>query len=74
LKKNKNVEFLYINTYHKQNRFDYNEWFNVLNSKLFRYQLSIYGMNLCYTVENCHKFINNLKYKFKKNDSYILIE
>tara|TARA_Y100000768_G_scaffold340874_1_gene285016 strand:+ start:819 stop:1973 length:1155 start_codon:yes stop_codon:yes gene_type:complete len=74
LKKNKNVEFLYINTYHKQNRFDYNEWINVLNNKLFRYQLSIYGINLCYTVENRHKFINNLKYKFKKNDSYILIE
>ena len=74
LKKNKNIEFLYINTYHKQNRFDYTEWKNVINSKLYRYKLSIYGMNLCYTVENYHKFINNLKYKFKKNDSYSLIE
>ena len=66
LKQNKHIEFLYINTYHKQNRFDYTEWKSVLNDKLFRYKLSIYGMNLCYTVENYHKFINNLAYKFKK--------
>lgn len=74
LKKNKNIEFLYINTYHKQNRFDYYDWKNVLEDKYFRYKLAIYGMNLCYSIVNHKKFNNNLKNKFKNNDSYILIE
>lgn len=74
LKKNKNINFLYINTYHKQNRFDYNEWKNVLTDKNYRYKLTIFGINLCYSIVNYKKFNCNLKNKFKKNDSYLLIE